>query len=110
MEAQDYSKLVKALRCCAEEADCINCPRKGGDCVYGPDGLLTDAAAAIEDLQAEVERLKDCNEELRERQTYIDRYGTEWLTSAKDVPTSAYKHGYADGWDEARAKMEVQNG
>ena len=132
----NYEELVEALRCCAEEADCINCPRKGGDCVYGPDGLLTDAADVIEDLQAEVKRLeldnedyehenrrlhgeieawqaevkrlKDSNEELRERQTYIDHYGDRWMTSAKDVPTAAYEHGYMDGRDEAMVKMEVQ--
>ena len=64
----------------------------------------------VDALQAEMERLKDSNEELREKQTYIDHYGTEWMTSAKDVPTAAYEHGYADGWDEAMAKMEVQDG
>ena len=64
----------------------------------------------IKVLQAEVERLKDSNEELREKQTYIDHYGNKWITSAKDVPTAAYEHGYADGRDEAMAKMEVQDG
>lgn len=63
----------------------------------------------VDALQAEVERLKDCNEELREKQTYIDHYGDKWMTSAKDVPTAAYEHGYADGRDEAMAKMEVQD-
>lgn len=63
----------------------------------------------VDALQAEVERLKDSNEELRERQTYIDHYGDKWMTSAKDVPTAAYEHGYADGRDEAMAKMEVQD-
>ena len=62
----------------------------------------------VDALQAEVERLKDSNEELRERQTYIDHYGDRWMTSAKDVPTVAYEHGYADGRDEASANMEVQ--
>lgn len=62
----------------------------------------------VDALQAEVERLKDSNEELREKQTYIDHYGDRWMTSAKDVPTAAYEHGYADGRDEAMAKMEVQ--
>ena len=64
----------------------------------------------VDALQAEVERLKDSNEELREKQTYIDHYGDKWMTSAKDVPTAAYEHGYADGRDEASAKMEVQDG
>lgn len=63
----------------------------------------------VDALQAEVERLKDSNEELRERQIYIDHYGSKWMTSAKDVPTAAYEHGYADGLDEAMAKMEVQD-
>lgn len=59
----------------------------------------------VDALQAEVERLKDCNEELREKQTYIDHYGDKWMTSAKDVPTAAYKHGYEDGRDEAEAQL-----
>ena len=62
----------------------------------------------VDALQAYVKRLKDSNEELREKQTFIDHYGNEWMTSAKDVPTAAYEHGYADGRDEAMAKMEVQ--
>ena len=90
----DYTELVKALR---EYSGC----RKGEIA-----RITSDAAAAIEALQAEVERLKDCNEELREKQTFIDHYGTEWMTSAKDVPTSAYQHEYADGFAEARAKMD----
>ena len=54
----DYKKLVEALRCCAENFGCpIECPR------YSPadegvracvSRLEKDAAAAIEDLQAEV--------------------------------------------------------
>ena len=63
----------------------------------------------VDALQVKVERLKDSNEELREKQTYIDHYGNKWMTSAKNVPTAAYEHGYADGRDEAMAKMEVQN-
>ena len=40
-------------------------------------------------------------DELREKQTFIDHWGTRWGTSAEDVPDSAYKHGYADGKYEA---------
>ena len=57
-----YEELVKALRSCAENFGCpIECPR------YSPadegvracvSRLEKDAAAAIEELQAEVERLK----------------------------------------------------
>lgn len=62
----DYTELVKALRCCAENFGCpIECPR------YSPadegvracvSRLETDAAAAIEALQAELEkkRAADC--------------------------------------------------
>lgn len=59
----------------------------------------------IEVLQAQVKRLEEANDELREAQTYIDRYGDEWMTSAKDVPTAAYEHGYFDGMDEAKAQL-----
>ena len=104
-----YEELVKALRCCAT----MTC--KGDDCRYMILGchdcfskLHDDAAAAIEELQAEVERLKVVINELREAKTFIDHYGTQWLTSAKDVPTAAYNHGYADGFAEAKMKMEVQ--
>lgn len=56
----DYTKLVKALRCCAENFGCpIECPR------YSPadegvracvSRLEKDAAAAIEALQAELDK------------------------------------------------------
>ena len=108
MEAQEYEQLVKALRRCASVERCEGrCEMNYGstDC---ESRLEMDAAAAIEALQAEVNRMKDSNEELREKQTYIDHYGNKWMTSAKDVPTAAYEHGYADGLDEARTKKEVQ--
>ena len=101
-------ELVKALRHCISDpygfVECNGCPIfcKGIDC---QNDLHNDAAAVIEALQAEVERLKDSNEELREKQTYIDHYGTEWFTSAKDVPNYAYEHGYADGRNEAEAQL-----
>ena len=110
----DYGELVKALRCCAENYGCpIECPRHAPidegirACVSR---LQMDAAAAIEELQAEVKRLKECNDELREAQTYIDHYGDKWLTSAKDVPTSAYNHGYMDGKNEAEQALEPKRG
>ena len=93
----DYSKLVEALREAKKHM------WKQPQIELYP--IMDDAAAAIEALQAEVERLKDSNEELREKQTVIDHYGTEWMTSAKDVPTAAYKHGYADGMAEVKAQL-----
>ena len=77
---------------------------------------LTDYAAAIEELKdkpwvesVQIDKLRQRIDELEEKQTYCDAYGDKWMTSGKDVPTEAYKHGYADGWDEAMAKMEVQD-
>lgn len=101
-------ELVKALRHCISDpygfVECDGCPIfcKGIDC---QNDLHNDAAAVIEELQAEIERLKDSNEELREKQTYIDHYGIEWLTSAKDVPNYAYEHGYADGMAEVKTQL-----
>ena len=88
----DYTKLVEALRSASTISSAW-------------EKLMLDAAAAIEALQEEIKRLKDSNEELRDKQTYIDHYGDKWQTSAKDVPTAAYKHGYADGRDEAEAQL-----
>ena len=117
----DHKKLVEALR-------------MGAD--YGVEEesvgkLCADAAVAIEALQAEVgqwkaavkgqedgikvlqdevKRLKEVIDELREAQTYIDHYGDKWMTSAKDIPTSAYNHGYMDGKNEAQPHwVSVEN-
>lgn len=54
----DYTELVKALRCCIGDYECEKCPRyeqyeEGGGCIFK---LNADAAAAIEALQAELER------------------------------------------------------
>lgn len=92
-------ELIKALRVCGEEPYDITKP-----CKVSPWKLMRDAADALEatekrivKLEAEVERLKALNEELREKQTYIDHWGDKWMTSGKDVPTMAYNHGFFDG-------------
>ena len=101
----DYKKLVEELKSMGRA--CYDCQYYGLDCMRENEVcILADAAAAIEALEAEVKRLKDCNDELREKQTYIDHYGDKWLTSAKDVPTSAYNHGYMDGKNEAEQALE----
>lgn len=113
----DYTELVKSLRCentGDDECGSSDCPYWSGlGCMDGQ--LMEDAAAAIEALQARVSKLEERTkaqqerlEDYMEKQLIIDRWGTKWMTSAKDVPTSAYQHGYADGFAEARAKMEVQ--
>ena len=98
----DYTELVKALRGLA------NGIWKNSEYTWfgGEEKVFADAAAAIEELQAEVMRLKAVIDELREAQTYIDHYGDKWMTSAKDVPTSAYNHGYMDGKNEAEQALE----
>lgn len=128
----DYTELVRKMRTCIGDKKCFE-----KECRYWSElgcmdgNICCDAAAAIEDLiesvhirdkisdelnhyiwklEAEVKRLKEVIDELREAQTYIDHYGDTWMTSAKDVPTAAYEHGYADGRDEAMAKMEAQDG
>ena len=135
---ESYDSLVKALICGEyPEMSCLRCSY--GSPVYcDRDKIMRDAAAAIEDLegflaeaerdrdeymermekeqkrvlelQAKLERLKECLDELREAQTYIDHYGDKWMTSAKDVPTSAYNHGYMDGKNEAEQALEPKRG
>ena len=80
-----YAELVKALRCCGNvNTDCTVCPWDKYNFGMCAEKLLMDAAAAIEDmakhitemhervtvlqiargeLEAEVERLKECNNE-----------------------------------------------
>lgn len=97
----EYNKLVEALRRCQfGHGMCAECPYYGhkgrwngedlSDC---DDKMHLDAADAIEALQEylaasndEVNHLAESNKELQ-----------------------AELNGYADGWDEARAKMEVQS-
>lgn len=109
----DYTELVKALRIHTTlGVDCDECSYYDDCRIHGngQENMIKDAAAAIEALQAEVKRLKECNDELREAQTYIDHYGDKWMTSAKDVPTSAYNHGYMDGKNEAEQALEPKRG
>lgn len=104
----DYSKQVKALRYCMTKEDAAAAIEALQRELNLAEIAADDNGRQVEKLQAEVKRLKEVIDELREAQTYIDHYGDKWLTSAKDVPTAAYEHGYADGRDEAMAKMEVQ--
>lgn len=52
-----YENLVKALRCCGKYALCNDCPIFE-TCDGDVDKAMAIAAAAIEALQAEVERLQ----------------------------------------------------
>ena len=98
MEREDIENSLKVLSHIVDDDFIITVDEARK--IIGIDG------ETIEALQAEVKRLKEGNEELRERQTYIDHYGAEWLTSAKDVPNYAYEHGYADGMAEVKAQLQ----
>lgn len=101
---ENYHDLVESARHCAGDGNCQECEYDTTlNCMRH---LISDAADVIEGLQAEVERLKEGNEELREKQTYADHNGGKWRTGGKDILQAAYDHGYMDGWD--KAKMEVQ--
>jgi hypothetical protein len=117
------AELIKALRYCAEHEGCDyyiakDCPREdtwvcGVDCEQI---LMLAAADAIEALQAKCDRLEqkckaqqERNEEYCEKQTYIDKWGAKWMTSAKDVPSAAYQHGFCDGQAyEQQTTIEAQ--
>ncbi len=49
----DYTKLAEALRICSSELNCGDCPLLYRDSCSS-DELMTDAAAAIESLQAQL--------------------------------------------------------
>ena len=49
----DYTELVKALRICSSELNCGDCPLLYRDSCSS-DELMADAAAAIEELQAQL--------------------------------------------------------
>jgi phage shock protein A len=84
LEAQDYKKLVEALRRCAEPGTIIDECDTYDDCPYSLDGycgdcmnnLVKDAAAAIEALQAEVDALK---ETLKEAQAEVEQLKAELI-------------------------------
>lgn len=91
---QDYNKLVEALR---------------GHLLSVPLSLLKDAADAIEALQAEVERLKDSNEELHaELQKWVSaaekagepKWG-KWIDGdGRRVTARCSVCGKWDGWTD----------
>ena len=62
----DYTELVKALRCCGNiSTDCLVCPWDKYGFGMCAEKLLTDAAAAIEELQAQLPKRGEWVEENR---------------------------------------------
>lgn len=70
MEAREYEQLVKALRHCVTRRNgCVTCAgcqisSKNGDVIECINALHKDAAAAIEEMQAEVKQAAKRNAEL----------------------------------------------
>lgn len=129
----DYGKLVKALRCCADpDMPCYDCPRNDGVCA---ERLFMDAAAAIEELQAEVEKYHDAFGRLSKTAVELEQrvvelrelpkrgeWVSEWDGYEFDVRCSvcgemalikeggSHDHAYSRFCPNCGAKMEVQDG
>jgi hypothetical protein len=116
----DYNKLAEALRRCANrDTICTtedNCGYLGKG-FFCTDALMTDAADAIEALQAEIresmQRCAECGDELAHQ---MPKRG-EWIHVEGDEPWEwrcTVCHEIAEGRGEFRfcpncgAKMEVQ--
>lgn len=102
----DYSELVKALRICGK-GSCVDCDRQRQDkCLKRHwnnedliDGMLCEAAAAIEaligtvgDLQAIRERLEEENDALR-----LEPKRGE-IVRCRECRYRITAHGISDGW------------
>ena len=95
--ASNYEQLVKALRHCMTKEDgitiCEPCPYygKGIDC---EDVLHTDAASAIEELQADnvemLHELEDAAKQIRELQDEVLSYASgsqpHWVSVEDSMP------------------------
>ena len=112
---KDYKKLIEALRVHSafDMGGCSRCPYAELSHLDCTSTLINDAVEAIEELQSMASKLEERTkaqqerlEDYVEKQCYIDQWGAKWMTSAKDVPTSAYQHGYADGFAEAKQKFQ----
>lgn len=97
----EYTKLVKELRGCKDIDYCTDCPRMANGYVEFCN-IKEDAAAAIEELQAEVEERTRVNMELLED---LPKYGEQiahWVSVEERLPekNGAYLvfMGYGHNW------------
>lgn len=124
----DYTELVNALRYCSTTEWMVYC---NVNCKYGweerskgcKDLLMTDAAAAIEGLEAEIAELKRVNmeifEDLPKRGKWNNRDAEERCSVCGAEATSFYdgcdgivwaKYPLPNYCPNCGAKMEVQDG
>ena len=111
----DYTELVKALRYCGNFTEREGCDES---CEYFndmdcPNRIMSDAAAAIEELQAEVERLEPKRGEWKETDMGWDG-DTAWVCSVCGEPWTLIdgtpKENNMNYCPNCGAKMEVQDG
>lgn len=84
----DYTELIRALRCCGNvNADCTVCPWDKYNFGLCAEKLYTDAAAAIEALQAEVDEQKQITAHYEQTAKDYWKEACEYhaIVSAKDI-------------------------
>ena len=115
----DYSELVKALRCCTQNPPetCVGCTYNIGNNECAVRGMMCDAAAAIEALQAQLPKLGEWQKaKPKGVVTYSDGYAecshcheTIWLGWGMNFcPNCGTQNKIIDPDDYDGAKMEVQ--
>ena len=84
----DYAKMVKALRDCASGDDerCFICTYHKASNMPCDNALMTDAAAAIEALQAELAGSKDAIRILKQNLEMKKPKRGEWAVREVDIP------------------------
>ena len=99
----DYTELLELLRCCSSKSGCIGCKlSEVYDCTAD---LTRDAAAAIEALQAEVERL----DPKRGEWIYKPKDAIEMMFTLPKCSVCGHESSDANNYcPRCGAKMEVQ--
>lgn len=116
----EYSELVKALRCCTQNPPetCVGCTYNIGNNECAVRGMMFDAAAAIEDLQAQLPKLGEWQKAKPHGVvTYSDGYAecshcheAIWLGWGMNFcPNCGTQNKIIDPDDYDGAKMEVHD-
>lgn len=86
-----YDDLVKRLRSCTSDTveDCAGCPYQGGyKGTYCMNGLITEAADAIEELKKVLDAVSDAHNEGYDVGYWAGRrdYETKWIPVTERLP------------------------